>query len=72
MGNDGPAGQGGGKETPTKEQAMAARRKQLYNTGINNQPNGQSANGTFFRNISSTASKAVDAISKARLDSPGP
>ncbi|RFU29853.1 hypothetical protein B7463_g6475, partial [Scytalidium lignicola] len=32
--------------------------------------NGQS--GTFFKNISTTASHAVAAISKARFDSPGP
>ncbi|KAH0559927.1 hypothetical protein GP486_003550 [Trichoglossum hirsutum] len=73
MGNDGVGGAGqGGVETPTKEQAMAAQRKRLYNSGLENRPNGQSSNGTFFKNISSTASNAVAAISKARFDSPGP
>jgi regulatory protein SWI6 len=73
MGNDGVGGAGqGGVETPTKEQAMAAQRKRLYNSGLDNRPNGQSANGTFFKNISNTASNAVAAISKARFDSPGP
>ncbi|KAI9839101.1 MAG: transcriptional regulator swi6 [Sclerophora amabilis] len=73
MGQDGmnAAGQGG-VDTPTKEQAMAAQRKRQYNAGIENRPNGQSANGTFFKNISSTASNAVAAISKARIDSPAP
>ncbi|KAI9756539.1 MAG: hypothetical protein M4579_003798 [Chaenotheca gracillima] len=73
MGQDGinAAGQGS-MDTPTKEQAMAALRKRQYNAGLENRPNGQSANGTFFKNISSTASNAVAAISKARIDSPGP
>lgn len=48
--------------TPTKEQAMAAKRKRLYNTGMN-QPNG--SQGPFFSNISSTATNALAAISKA-------
>ncbi|KAI9805086.1 MAG: hypothetical protein M1825_000920 [Sarcosagium campestre] len=71
MGQDGvnAAGQGGA-ETPTKEQAMAAQRKRLYNAGIDSRPNGQQTNGTFFKNISSTASNAVAAINKARFDSP--
>ena len=57
-------------DTPTKEQAMAAQRKRLYNAGSETRSTGQS--GTFFKNISSTASHAVAAISKARYDSPGP
>jgi ankyrin repeat protein len=55
-------------ETPTKEQAMAAQRKRLYNAenrGIN-----QPAQATFFQNMSRTAANAVNAISKARFDSP--
>ena len=74
MGQDGTSLAGaGGVETPTKEQAMAAQRKRLYNAGVENQrPNGQSPNGTFFKNISATASNAVAAISKARFDSPAP
>ncbi|KAI9696741.1 MAG: transcriptional regulator swi6 [Candelina mexicana] len=74
MGQDGVtmAGQGG-VETPTKEQAMAAQRKRLYNAGIDSRPTSQSANGTFFKNISATASNAVAAINKAhRYPSPGP
>ena len=62
---------GGDIETPTKEQAMAAQRKRMYNASNNeNRTNG--ASGTFFKNISSTASHAVAAISKARFDSPAP
>ncbi|KAI9807421.1 MAG: transcriptional regulator swi6 [Piccolia ochrophora] len=72
MGQDGANAGQGGIDTPTKEQAMAAQRKRLYNAGIENRSNGQSANGTFFKNISSTASNAVAAINKARFDSPGP
>ncbi|KAI9793254.1 MAG: transcriptional regulator swi6 [Peltula sp. TS41687] len=61
------AGQGT-METPTKEQAMAAQRKRLY-AGVNeNHAPSQMSNGTFFKNISSTASNAVAAISKARFD----
>jgi len=72
MGQDGISAAGqGGIETPTKEQAMAAQRKRLYN-GIENRPPGQSPSGTFFKNISSTAANAVSAMSKARFDSPGP
>ncbi|KAH6631242.1 hypothetical protein F5144DRAFT_490277 [Chaetomium tenue] len=58
-------------DTPTKEQAMAAQRKRMYNASSQeNRANGLS--GTFFKNISSTASHAINAISKARFDSPGP
>lgn len=70
MGQDGGVAGRGGIDTPTKEQAMAAQRKRLYNSGADNRSGGQS--GTFFKNISSTASHAVAAISKARFDSPGP
>lgn len=70
MGQDGGVAGRGDFNTPTKEQAMAAQRKRLYNSSIDGRPNGMS--GTFFKNISSTASHAVAAISKARFDSPGP
>jgi regulatory protein SWI6 len=70
MGQDGGIAGRGGIDTPTKEQAMAAQRKKLYNAGADSRNGGQS--GTFFKNISSTASHAVAAISKARFDSPVP
>lgn len=70
MGQDGGIAGRGGMDTPTKEQAMAAQRKRLYNAGNDARLSGQS--GTFFKNISSTASHAVAAISKARFDSPAP
>ncbi|PNY26808.1 Start control protein cdc10 [Tolypocladium capitatum] len=71
MGQDGGVAGRGDFNTPTKEQAMAAQRKRMYNnSGVDGRPNGLS--GTFFKNISSTASHAVAAISKARFDSPGP
>jgi regulatory protein SWI6 len=70
MGQDGGVAGRGGIDTPTKEQAMAAQRKRLYNSGVDGRTSGQS--GTFFKNISSTASHAVAAISKARFDSPVP
>ena len=67
--NGGVAGQGN-FNTPTKEQAMAAQRKRLYNASNEARTNG--ASGTFFKGISSTASNMVGIISKARFDSPGP
>ncbi|PON25841.1 hypothetical protein TGAM01_v205278 [Trichoderma gamsii] len=70
MGQDGGVAGRGDFNTPTKEQAMAAQRKRMYNAGGDGRPNGLS--GTFFKNISSTASHAVAAISKARFGSPGP
>lgn len=70
MGQDGGVAGQGDLNTPTKEQAMAAQRKRMYSSGADGRPNGMS--GTFFKNISSTASHAVAAISKARFDSPGP
>ena len=67
-GNDGGVGD---VDTPTKEQAMAAQRKRMYNASSQeNRANGLA--GTFFKNISATASHAVAAISKARFDSPAP
>ncbi|KAJ5728221.1 hypothetical protein N7493_004551, partial [Penicillium malachiteum] len=56
-------------DTPTKEQAMAAQRKRLY-SGAENRSSSQPQQGTFFQNISRTAATAVNAISKARFDSP--
>ena len=56
-------------ETPTKEQAMAAQRKRMYN-GIDNRPSTQGSNGTYFKNMSSTAANAINALSKTRFDSP--
>ncbi|KAJ8105219.1 hypothetical protein ONZ43_g7513 [Nemania bipapillata] len=70
MGQDGGVAGRGDLNTPTKEQAMAAQRKRMYTAGNDGRSNGMS--GTFFKNISSTASNAVAAISKARFDSPGP
>jgi regulatory protein SWI6 len=70
MGQDGGVAGRGDINTPTKEQAMAAQRKRMYNASQESRANGIS--GTFFKNISSTASHAVAAISRARFDSPGP
>ena len=74
MGQDGVTLPGqGGADTPTKEQAMAAhRKKMMFNGGAENRPHAHSPNGTFFKNISATAANAVNAIHKARFDSPGP
>ncbi|KAK1998780.1 apses-domain-containing protein [Colletotrichum falcatum] len=73
MGQDGGIAGRGDFNTPTKEQAMAAQRKRLYNASNEARTNGMAGlNGTFFKNISATASHAVAAISKARFDSPGP
>lgn len=70
MGQDGGVAGSGVIDTPTKEQAMAAQRKRFYNSSVESRPSTQT--GTFFKNISSTASHAVAAINKARFDSPGP
>lgn len=70
MGQDGGVAGRGDFNTPTKEQAMAAQRKRMYSSSQDGRPNGLA--GTFFKNISTTASHAVAAISKARFDSPGP
>ncbi|KAL3470255.1 hypothetical protein BJX99DRAFT_239789 [Aspergillus californicus] len=56
-------------DTPTKEQAMAAQRKRLY-SGMDNRSMSQPQQGTFFQNISRTAATAVNAMSKARFESP--
>lgn len=71
MGQDGvnPAGQGA-VDTPTKEQAMAAQRKRLFYGADGQAAAGQPQHGTFFQSISRTAATAVNAISKARFDSP--
>ncbi|KAI1413951.1 apses-domain-containing protein [Hypoxylon sp. FL1857] len=70
MGQDGGIAGRGDFNTPTKEQAMAAQRKRMYSASNEGRANGSP--GTFFKNISSYASNAVAAISKARFDSPGP
>jgi regulatory protein SWI6 len=68
---DGNAGQG--IETPTKEQAMAANRKRFYTQSMDGRSTSQSVGGTFFSNISSTATSALAAMNKvARLNSPAP
>ncbi|KAJ5263589.1 Glycoside hydrolase superfamily [Penicillium angulare] len=70
MSPDGPGGPSQGTlDTPTKEQAMAAQRKRLY-SGTDSRSSSQPQQGTFFQNISRTAATAVNAISKARFDSP--
>lgn len=72
VGNDGAPGMG--VETPTKEQAMAANRKRFYTQGVDGRSGGTNAGaGTFFQNISSTASNALAAMNKAaRYNSPAP
>ncbi|KAL7629868.1 transcriptional regulator swi6 [Parahypoxylon ruwenzoriense] len=70
MGQGGGAAGRGDFNTPTKEQAMAAQRKRMYSASREGRLDA--LQGTFFKNISSTASNAVAAISKARFDSPGP
>ena len=74
MGQDGVSQAGAGNmNTPTKEQAMAAQRKRnMMNGGSDGRGPAQSPNGTFFKNISKSAANAVNAINKARFDSPGP
>ncbi len=68
---DGNAGQG--IETPTKEQAMAANRKRFYTQSMDGRVSNQTVGGTFFSNISSTATSALAAMNKvARLNSPAP
>jgi regulatory protein SWI6 len=65
--------QGQGIETPTKEQAMAANRKRFYTQSMDGRSTSQSVGGTFFSNISSTATSALAAMNKvARLNSPAP
>ncbi|KAF2870637.1 apses transcription factor-like protein [Massariosphaeria phaeospora] len=70
-GNGNAAGQG--IETPTKEQAMAANRKRFYTQSMDGRSTTQSMGGTFFSNISSTATSALAAMNKvARMNSPAP
>ena len=73
MGQDGVSLAGSGNvATPTKEQAMAAQRKRnMLNGGVDSRAPAHSPNGTFFKNLSKSAANAVNAISKARFDSPG-
>lgn len=73
MGQEGFNAGSGNLDTPTKEQAMAAQRKRnMMNGGAENRAPVQSPNGTFFKNISKSAANAVNAISKARFEAPGP
>lgn len=64
---DGAAGQQN-IETPTKEQAMAAQRKRMF--AGDNRPVSQPQGGTFFKNMSSTAVNAINALNRTRVDSP--
>ena len=61
---DGSGQPGHGVETPTKEQAMAANRKRYYTQTVDGRQTTNGA-GTFFQNISSTASNALAAMKKA-------
>ncbi|KAF2842620.1 apses-domain-containing protein [Patellaria atrata CBS 101060] len=71
--SDGSGGPGQGLDTPTKEQAMAANRKRFYTSSMDPRANNQTSNGTFFSNISTTASSAIAAMNKvARMNSPAP
>ena len=70
MGQDGAQPGKGSIETPTKEQAMAAQRKKMMYNGADGR-SLQTPNTTFFQNISPIAANAVNAINKARFDSPG-
>ncbi|XPS78244.1 transcriptional regulator swi6 [Ascochyta lentis] len=64
---------GHGLDTPTKEQAMAANRKRFYTQSIDARQPTNALGGTFFSNISSTATSALQAMNKvARLHSPAP
>ncbi|KAJ5028277.1 hypothetical protein J3E73DRAFT_380769 [Bipolaris maydis] len=70
---DGSHAPGHAIETPTKEQAMAANRKRFYTQSIDGRTTTQNLTGTFFSNISSTATSALAAMNKvARLNSPAP
>jgi ankyrin repeat protein len=72
MSADGSGQPGQGIETPTKEQAMAANRKRFYTQTVDGRQ-ASGGNGTFFQNISSTASNALAAMNKAaRYNSPAP
>ena len=71
MSSDGQAGNGT-IDTPTKEQAMAAQRKKMMASGMNDRSSMQTPNGTFFKNISASAANAIQALTKSRIESPGP
>jgi ankyrin repeat protein len=72
VGSDG-SGQPGHLDTPTKEQAMAANRKRMYTQSQEGRQGQVPAGGTFFSNLSSTASNAISAMNKAaRLSTPQP
>jgi ankyrin repeat protein len=68
---DGSGQAGQGIDTPTKEQAMAANRKRFYTQSQDARQSQGSTGGTFFSNLSSTASNAISAMTKAaRLNTP--
>ncbi|KAI9715035.1 MAG: transcriptional regulator swi6 [Chrysothrix sp. TS-e1954] len=72
IGGDGRGGVGK-VDTPTKEQAMAANRKRFYSNGVDGRAHSHASGGTFFQNISPTASNALAAMKgAARYDSPMP
>jgi ankyrin repeat protein len=72
MSADGSGQPGLGIETPTKEQAMAANRKRFYTQTVDGRQSSTGV-GTFFQNISPTASNALAAMNKAaRYNSPAP
>ncbi|RPA85976.1 hypothetical protein BJ508DRAFT_322126 [Ascobolus immersus RN42] len=58
---------GGPDATPTKEQAMAARRKQMYSTGMGY---GNASTGPLFPQISSTLTHALSAMNKPKPGTP--
>ncbi|EKG14085.1 hypothetical protein MPH_08828 [Macrophomina phaseolina MS6] len=65
--------QGHEVDTPTKEQAMAANRKRFYASTLDGRTQSTATGGTFFSNISTTASNAIAAMNKvARMNSPAP
>jgi len=60
-------------DTPTKEQTVAANRKRAFKSSVDHKRGAHLTNGTYFENISPTASNALAAMSKAaRYDSPLP
>lgn len=63
---------GQGLDTPTKEQAQAANRKRFYQSNIDSARMNQLSNGTFFQNISPTASSALAAMGRASRYDPSP
>lgn len=70
---DGAAQDGQTQDTPTKEQAMAANRKRMYNSSFEQRNMNGQQNGTFFSNISPMTSVALTAMERAaQLNASGP